>query len=356
MRNFVKEGLTVRGDRGFTLRVLALAAAGLALLIADVLLLTLLVLPMAASARRAPSDLPQDPQLALLLPTRDPRTPWPTRTPLPTATQRPALSRTPELPPATSLPTGSPVAIPGAVVEADTPEPAESTPLPGSTPALEPAPPARPASSVLVTTPTASLQTATGLSVRPSGTAVASTPPAPIETWAGGSDETPSPVPGNTPDNSATQTPLPPVSLDTLGDLPDLEAYLRQHRRAIAGQVLEIVSLTMDATDAAIPRFVLQVAGSEGGDVLAVQPAGPLLEYGYGLLEDAKRYLGNADCAVAVESTYQTSANEACSRATPWCRVGPFDEAANSWTVTWTYVRGAFSGGLDTVEAWNSGP
>jgi hypothetical protein len=136
----------------------------------------------------------------------------------------------------------------------------------------------------------------------------------------------------------------------------DFETYLREHRNTIAGQPVEIMSLTMDMTNRALPRFVLEVAGSEANSVFASQPAADVLDYGRRLLDDAKRYLGGEHCAVAVERTYYTSNSDACSNAPAWCRLGAYDQATNTWTVTWTYVRGSFTGEPDTIEAWNASP
>jgi hypothetical protein len=115
------------------------------------------------------------------------------------------------------------------------------------------------------------------------------------------------------------------------------------------------VSLGVDRTDATLPRFVLEVAGGEEGSVFGSQPATDLTDYGRGFLEDAQRYLGGAYCAVAVESTYQTSDSGICSSAPDWCRLGAQDPTTNTWDVTWTYVRGSFTDGSYAIEAWNTG-
>ena len=158
----------------------------------------------------------------------------------------------------------------------------------------------------------------------------------------------PWPIPG--------ETPLPPAPSGTFDDLPDFETYERIYRNTIAGQPFDIVSLTLDMTNGAIPRFVLEVAGSETQDVFAAQPATDVLDYGRRLLDDAKSYLGDEYCGIAVESTYKTSNRDACLNTPAWCQVGAYDQATNTWTVTWTYVRGSYTGGPYTLEVWNNGP
>jgi hypothetical protein len=368
----------VRRHRHLSWKVLALAGAGLVLLVANVLLLTLLVMPLAASTRRVSTSLspraPQSVELALLLPTRDPGTPWPTGTPMPAATPGSNSLATNEAPPAP----GESIAQPNNTIAAATPEPVEnpplvrgltgqatplqapvgSTALPQSTvvPAT-PLPSVKAGAAALVTTPTPTLQAAAMPPIAPDASEEPPTEtPEPVETSAVTPSETPSPTATTTPVANRGETPPPPGPPATPGDIPDFEAFLRLSRNTISGQPLELVSLTMDVTTGAIPRFVLEVAGSETNDVFAAQPAAEVLSYGRRFLDDAKRYLGDEQCAIAVESTYVTSNKDACTGAPTWCRLGAYDQAANAWTVNWTYVRGSFTGGPYTMEAWNAAP
>lgn len=349
-------------DRRFKVKVLALAGAGFVLLVVDVVILTLVVMPLAASTRTISTGLParatQSTELALLLPTRDPRTPWPTVTPTPTGTQWPAPA-THELPTATSVPApvGS-TALPNSTLAPATYVPEEGTASPQST--VAPAASSRSAkasSSMLITTPTPTLQAA---ALPPSAPDTGAGPPAetpePGETPGNAPSETPTATATNTPAANPGETALPPAPPGTFDDLPDFETYLRIYRSGIAGQRFDIVSLTVDRADAALPHFVLEVAGSETDNVFAAQPPAAVLDYGRGFLDDAKRYLGDEHCAVAFVSTYKTSNGDACSQVPAWCQLGTFDQSTNTWTVIWTYVRGSFTGGPYTVEAWNAGP
>jgi hypothetical protein len=346
------------------LKILALAGAGFLFLALDVLLLALVVLPLAASTRQSPGNAApaaaQSAELALLLPTLDPRTPWlifpstlePTTTltstenagllqgiPAPgtrSKTERTAHHSSTLLPvtPATEMVTASPRSS-------------------LSRPTVSASPTAK--APALVTTPTATggpaamplLPTDAGDAISPVET------PRSSETSVAGASETAT-APTETPSATPTATPVPTAPA-TLDDLPDFETFVRTYRNTIAGQPFDVVSLGVDRTDAALPSFVLQVAGTDAKDVFAAQSPADVIDYGHGFLDDARRYLGGAYCAVAVESTYQTTSTDACSSVPTWCRVGAQDPTTNTWEVTWTYVRGSFTGGSDTLQSWNSG-
>ena len=194
---------------------------------------------------------------------------------------------------------------------------------------------------------------AAGASIAPhTSTDPATDTPETTETPVAESSEAPTVDPTETPVDNSGETPLPPTPSGTYDDLADLETFFRRYRSTIAGQPFDIVSLTMDTTDGAAPRFVLEVAGSETNDVFAARSAADLLDYGRGLLDDAKSYLGGAPCAVAIVSTYKTPNTDACSNTPSWCQVGAGDQA----TVTWTYVRGRYTGGPNALETWITGP
>ncbi len=363
-------------DKPINLKVLALVVAGFWLLVVDVALVTLVVVPSLGSTRAVPTRLaaaaPQDQEIALIVPTHDPRTPWPTKTPAPTATPWLIVTPTPEPSATRALPAGPAVHPEGAVPPAGllpaensllpesaparaAPQPEESAGLPESAGAEGPVlPPAEASSPSFETIPSPTLHPAgTGPIPPPSGGDLPAGAPEPSETPFDAPGETPGGDPTATPD--PTQTPLPPGSPLELGDLPDFETYLRLHRNAIAGQPLAIGSLNVDYTNDGRPLFLLGVVGSETGNAVAAQPAADLLDYGRDLLDDAKRYLGGVQCGIAVVSSYATSTTDACSGTPAWCQVGTYDQATNKWSVTWTYVRGSFTGGPDTLEAWNTG-
>jgi hypothetical protein len=354
-------------DRHFSLKALALGGAGFVLLVVDVVLLSWIIGPAAASTRTVPTGLSahatQGAELALILPTRDPRTPWPTKIPMPTASPWLISTETPEPPPAIQVLAVS-TALPQSTFAPTMPVLAESTALSHST--LAPATPvssATTSSSALVTTPTPTLQPAALAILAPDtggGPPAATLDPwetpvdTPTETPAGVPTETPAGVPTETSVPEPGETPLPPSG--AFDDLPDLETYERIYRNAIAGQPFDIVSLTLDRTNRAIPRFVLEVAGGETRDVFAAQSAADVLGYGRGLLDDAKSYLGDEHCGIAVESSYETSNMDACSNKPAWCQVGAYDQSTGAWTVKWTYVRGSYTGGPYALEVWNNGP
>ena len=347
-------------DRHFGLKVTALAGAACVLMVVDVILLTLVVGPSAASTRTRPTvstDATQGAALAFSLPTHDSRTPWPTRTPMRTATPRVTLPPTPESPPATPVlavssarPQNPLATLPGNTAAPATPVSAESPALPQNTLAqASPVPSVKTSSSALVTTPTPILQPAARATTAPD---TGGGPPTatldPLETPVDTPTETSVPKPG--------ETPLPPPPSGTFDDLPDLETYERIYRNTIAGQPFDIESLTLDMTNPAVPRFVLEVAGDETKDVFAAQSAADVLGYGRGLLDDAKSYLGDEYCGIAVKSSYETSNRDACSNKPAWCQVGAYNHSTGAWNVTWTYVRGSYTGGPYAMEVWNAGP
>jgi hypothetical protein len=254
------------------------------------------------------------------------------------------------------------MALPQSTLAPVMPVQAEKTMLPQSTVApATPVPPVEASHSAAVTTPTPSVQLAGTATIAPSANAdPRAAAPEPLETPE--PSKPPVSTPGETPVVAPTETPTatpsatpPPAPPDTLDDLPDFETFLRQNRNIIAGQSFNVVSLGVDRTNAALPRFVLEVTGSEANDVFAAQSAADLLDYGRRFLDDGQRYLGGAYCAVAVQSIYATSNSDACSNAPAWCQVGAHDEATNTWTVTRTYVRGSLIEGSDKIEAWNAG-
>ena len=73
------------------------------------------------------------------------------------------------------------------------------------------------------------------------------------------------------------------------------------------------------------------------------------------LLNDLKSYFKGQYYALAVASTYKTSSGDACIDNPTWCDLDTFDASANTWTVTWTYVRGTSVDGMDSVLTWNTG-
>lgn len=181
---------------------------------------------------------------------------------------------------------------------------------------------------------------------------------APSETPAAAPDET---SPGDAvPSEDEVPSPdgpaPPPLPSATFDDLTDLEAYMRLHRSSIAGEPLDIVSLTLDAAHDTMPRFTLAVAASEASDVLAAQAATDIVAYGERLLDDVKRYLGNESCEIAVESTYPATSVDPCSQAPRWCTVGDADPTTGVQHVTRVYVRGRYAEGIDAIEAWNVSP
>ena len=318
-------GLTVVARAGVVFVVLAVGAAVLALIVRPAAVPTF---PLAggASARGT-----RGAENVIILPPLGSQTPWPGGTPAPTATTRQPVSPTPEPPADTRAPAAGSVVATSTGAPVTPQYPAEWTSSPAATslaPSLEPS-----------ATPTLAL---------PPGTL----PPAQTSTLS----ETPVAAPNASPTVGPSDTPLPPSFPVTYDDLVDLEAYLRAARGTIAGQPLEILALTRDASSGAVPRFELEVAGSEADNVFAAQSAPDVLAYGRSILDDVKRYVGDQPCGITIVATYQTPSTDACSAAPVWCEVGASDDSTGTWTVSWTYVRGSYTGESSTVEAWNAVP
>jgi hypothetical protein len=336
----------------------ALAGAAVVLLVVDVVLLALVVRTATVSARVTTSVISaRAPQAApvLILPTWDPRTSRSNGTPTATATPERIVPATPEQALTTQADS---ITQPQSTITPATPEPSPMTLAPLAESTTQPQTARAPAtvrasSSTIITIPTPPLPPAAGASIAPDFSIDPATEtPETTETPVADPRETPPVDPTETPVDNAGETPPPPTPSGTYDDLADLETFFRLYRSTIAGQPFDIVSLTMDTTDSAAPRFVLEVAGSETNDVFAARSAADVLAYGRGLLDDAKSYLGGGHCAVAVVSTYETPNRDACSYSPAWCQV----EAGDLATVTWTYVRGSYAGGPNTLETWIAGP
>ena len=95
--------------------------------------------------------------------------------------------------------------------------------------------------------------------------------------------------------------------------------------------------------------MVVELAGDGANNVFAAQSAAAALDYGHRLLNDLKSYFSGQYYAVTVASTYNTSNGDACINNPTWCDLDTFDASANTWTVTWTYVRGTSVDGMDSV-------
>ena len=271
---------------------------------------------------------------ALILPTHNPQKPWVTRTPLPTATPWliPTATFEPQIP-AIRGPTGSGAmqaptkaaghgltSGPSDAAALAMPSLATKTVLPGNTPG-----------PTLTLPPTTEAATAL-----PSGN------DPPTETADAFAD-------------TAGETPLPPPPRISPGDQAQFETYVRDHYSTITGQPLDIVAVTLDTTDANVPRFVVEVAGGDTNNVFAAQPAASVSDFGHRLLDDAKFYFNGQDCAITVVSTYQTSYPDVCKNNSSWCDLVIYDESSGRWTAAWTYVLGTSIDAADTVETWNAG-
>lgn len=340
-------------DRNFWLKTLIVAAC--AILIGDVLVLTCIIVPLAAprqkraempavSARLNQSARDQ----ALILPTHDSRKAWATRTPLPTAT--PWLIRTPTLGPETLALAGP--AASAAQIPANAPGASTTPESGGGIAPMAPSPPATDVNPVSTPRPTSlpSASTPVPAVTSSTDTVLMDTPtPAgmlPTETAAAPTD-TPTPT-----ESPGTDQP-PPTT--TPGKEAQFEAYVRDHYNTVGGQPLNIVSVTLDITAAGIPRFKVAVAGADTNNMFAAQPAAAVSDYGHRLLDDTKSYFAGQHCAITVASTYETSRGDACTNNSFWCELGTFNASANTWTVTWTYVWGSSIEGWDTVQIWNAG-
>ncbi len=178
-----------------------------------------------------------------------------------------------------------------------------------------------------------------------------SPPDAPIPT--GTPDATPSALPTEPINPPAADLP-PSTSGSGFDDLADFADYLRARRTTVGGQPFEILALTMAEDEGSAQRFALAVAADEGADVFAAQPPEELWTFGLSLLDDVKRYMGNTACEITVESTYAVTSTDACIAAPDWCTVNAPQAIDDPTTVTWTYLRGRYVGGADTLETWNA--
>jgi len=140
------------------------------------------------------------------------------------------------------------------------------------------------------------------------------------------------------------------------GDAAQFGAYVLDHYNAIAGQPLDIAAVTIDTTEAGVPRLMLELVENDANNVFAAQTAADALDYGRRLLADTKFYSGGQACEIAVAGTYETSNSDACTNNPTWCELGTFDASDNAWTITWTYMRGSSADGSDSIETWNTSP
>jgi hypothetical protein len=316
-------------DKAFGLKVLTNAGMASVILIVGAVLLALTAKPAAAPTRilvtEAATRAMQQPSDA----------------PAYTATPRSVASPTPEALPV--MPPTKSTALPQEVLASPTHVPPAEENLPLPTPSAIPTSTPQPFATVPIV-PFTSASTPEEITVSPE---------LPLETLP----ETPTPVviPSATPTQDPSETPSPPSPPATPSDLVNFESFLLTNRNTIAGQPFDIVSLTMEWVNGNIPRFVLTIAGNETDNVFATQSAADVIEYGRTLLDDVKRYLGDVPCEIAVENTYTTPSTDACSDTPAWCTIGDFEQSTNTWPVTWTYVRGSYSGVSDTLEAWNTG-
>ncbi len=330
-----------RRGRPFWWRVLI--GLAFAMLVVDVLALTCLVIPLAASQQKRAEPvafsrrLTQNPvDQALILPTHDPRKPWVTRTPRPTATPWLILAATlasPRL--ATPEPTENATQVAPDATRAGATAESSGVVTPGA-----PSPVATVIQPVGAPSPTLSPQ-----SVEPTG--LASSAQAEFT-------ETPPPVgmlPTETLVTPTSDQLLPPIAPD---DAAQFGAYVWDNYNTIAGQPLDMVAVKIDTTEAGRPEVVVEVIGSDANNVFAAQTAAAALDYGRRLLDDTKFSFGGQACAVKVVSRYDTSYPDACRNNPSWCEFDNSDQSGESWTVTWTYVRGTAVDGSDSVEAWNT--
>jgi hypothetical protein len=235
-------------NRSFWLKTLMVAT--LVLLIVDMLALTCMLGPLAASRQKHVEPPVFSPRLtnspaeqALILPTRDPRKPWVTRTPRPTPTPWLILASTltPQLPAtpapaenASQVAAHAPAVVvtpeSGGIVALGTLSPqatviqsvGSSSPISSAPQSVEPTGLAASAQAELTETPT------------PAGMLPAETPVAPFgtpsPTWSPGTDQ-----------------PLPPSAP---GGEAQFTTYVMERYGAIAGQALNIASVTLDTTEA----------------------------------------------------------------------------------------------------------
>ena len=369
--------MVARWDRHFWLKVLI--GLVFALLIVDVLALTYAVIPLAASQQKRAepptlsSRLTYSPvEQALILPTHDPRKPWVTRTPRSTPTPWWILAPTlaPQLP-ATPAPAehASQIATPAPAEHAPqvaTPAPAENAAqVAAHAPAVVVTPelggivtagPLSPQATVIQSVGSSSPISSAPQSVEPTGLAASAQAELTETPTPAGMLPAETPVaPFGTPSptwSPGTDQPPPPAAP---GDEAQFTTYVMERYGAIAGQALNIASVTLDTTEAGAPGVVVELAGDGANNVFATQSAAAALDYGHRLLNDLKSYFSGQYYALAVASTYKTSSGDACIDNPTWCDLDTFDASANTWTVTWTYVRGTSVDGSDSVETWNTG-
>jgi hypothetical protein len=342
-------GIVVRRDRHFWLKVLI--GLVFAILVVDVLALTCVVVPLAASQQKHAEPPAFSPRLtnspaeqALILPTRDPRKPWVTRTPRPTPTPWLILAATltPQLPATPASAENASQVAADATGVVITPESggivAPGTPSPQATVIQSVGSPSPISSAPQSVEPTGLAQAELTDTPTPAGMLPTETQVAPFvtpsPTWPPGTDQPPPPI-------------VP-------GDQAQFTTYVMDQYATIAGQALTIATTTLDITDAGAARVVVDVAGDDENNVFAAQTAAAALDYGHRLLNDLKYYFNGQNCVIEVTSTYVTSNGDACKNYPTWCTLDTFDASANTWIVTRTYVRGTSDKGSDSVETGNT--
>jgi hypothetical protein len=313
------------------------------MLVVDVLALICVVVPLAASQQKRAEPAAFSPRLtrsavdqALILPTHDPRKPWPTRTPRPTAT--PWLIARATLTPgrlATSGPPGNSAPMPSNA--------AGFRVTPGASGA---AAPATPSPTVEAVRPTGAPGPTLTSPAAGEGTVTPTPEMRPAETLVAPAD-TPSPTPlPDTPEPSPSIVP---------GDFAQFTAYVEDHYNSIAGQPLEIGAVSLLAVGADIPVVTVEVVGDGMNSVLAQTPDA-VLDYGRRLLDDTKLYFDGQPFAINVVSIYDTSDPGACYNNPSWCTVGERNRDDSRWSIAWIYVQGTSARGSDSVEIWNQSP
>jgi hypothetical protein len=212
-------------------------------------------------------------------------------------------------------------------------------PTPSSTPTTVPPVTASPQELQAVPLPSETAQATPETFAEPPAIPV-ETPAVPVE---------PSPV--------ASITPLPERPVAWYNDIADLETFVRQHRGSIAGQQLDILSLTRtEPSPDAVARFTLEVNGSEASDVFAAQSAEDLLSYGQRLLDDVKRYQGGEACELVIKSSYEVTATGTCTDVPEWCTVDSGSTSAGIWSITRVYLQASYTAGVDSVTIWKAVP
>lgn len=355
-----------RRDRHWWLKVII--GLMFMLLVGEVLALTYAVIPLARSQQKRAEPVASSARLtqspadqALILPSRVPGKPWVTRTPLPTAT--PWLIPTAKPQPAGNA-TQRPVDTPGA-----------STALESGVGVSSAVPPPLVAAISPVATPRLTLSSSQA--VGPTGT-IGPTPSPSEDVRSAGMPgtaqaspaktvlaDTPTPeeilptetldAPSSTPSPTRSQvTDQPPPSI-VPGDEAQFKVYVMEQYGAIAGQALDIAAVTLDTTAPGALGMMVELSGDGANNVFAAQPVAAVLDYGHRLLNDMKSYSSDEYYALTVASTYDTSSGDDCINNPTWCDLDTFDASANTWTVTWTYLRGTSVDGMDSVDTRNAG-